>query len=1369
MSTVADIYPLSPLQQGLLFHVSLRPDSGAYLQQVTVSLSGPLSVSRLRRSWEHVVERHAALRTGFVWEGLEEPLQVVSPPGAEPWADTRWAEYDWSDSTGDELDRRLGDFLAEDRARGFPLTAPPLLRLTLLRTGADEHLLVWTVHHLVIDGWSVPLVLADVAACYRGEQPQAQPRAYREFIAWQRDHDLAEADEFWRKELAGFTAPTVLDLGMPDDGSPADEEAAAFGDLVVELSADTTAALAKTARQEQLTLNSVIQGCWALVLSVYARESDVVFGATVSGRPPELAGVDSMVGMFINSLPVRARIDGSLPVAEWLRALQVRQSQARQFEHTPLVRIQSCGEVPGGTPLFETLIGVENYPLRDTELAAPGDTVPVTQRLRGGRFYTHYPLTLLFVPGDRLAVQALYDQRRFGGDAVRTLVQRLCTVLEQVAVAPERLVREVSLADPDERCALAARGADPRPAPRTGERTLVDLVAASIASRGAAEAVVCGEDRLSYAELDRRAGRLARRLRARGCGRGDVVAVCAPRSPELVIALLAVLRSGAAYLPLDPDNPSDRLDFLVADSGAGTVVLHPEPAARFPRLAAGAVLLGDETEGSDDTAADTATNVSASRPGPDDLAYVIYTSGSTGKPKGVEVTHRNVVSLLESTRDEYGFGSDDTWTMFHSAAFDFSVWELWGALGHAGRVVVVPFEISRSPERFAELLVDEGVTVLNQTPSAFRPLAETLVERGDTGSLRLVIFGGEALDVADLRQWFATFGDERPVLVNMYGITEATVHVTQQRLSPKDADLRPHSIGRPLPCAGVYVTDVHGNLVPDGVLGEMWISGTGVARGYRGRPELTAQRFVPDRFAGAGTLYRSGDLARYLPDGTLEFRGRGDDQVQVRGFRVELGEIETVLAGHPGIDEAAVVQRGNGDLAAYLVPSRRHALPVRRLIELSRAQWDATPSEMEPVTVDLPNGATVFAANVSETDFMAREIFTDRTYLQGGIVLPDNACVVDVGANIGLFGVFVAEVCRDPVVFALEPLPPLQELLRRNLYIHDVRGAVLPFGAGAEESTVEFSYYPHATVLSGRYAESAADSGMVKSFLVGQLASQGVQLDEEVIDELLIERLGTQPYTCRVRPLGAVLAEHDITHVDLLKIDVEKSELDVLAGLSDEDFSKIDQIVIEVHDQDGRLEVVRDLLHSKGYRSTVLRDPQLSQTELYNVYASRLPMTAADRGEPGRHPGQQMWRARTALLSDVRAAAAEELPYYMLPVSWTLLDGMPLTTNGKRDLTALPDPDAGAPTAGFVAPRTGTERSLAAIWADILGRDRVGAEDNFFAVGGHSLLATRVIGRIRGELGVRLPLADVFAKPTLAALAEAVDRALLERDQGLQT
>ncbi|WP_394849169.1 amino acid adenylation domain-containing protein [Pendulispora brunnea] len=1329
---VEDIYPLSPLQQGLLFHVLYEPDTGVYLEQLWMTLTGPLDEARLRAAWDRVIERHPALRTGFVWDGLDEPMQIVVPAAS---AHTEWQHGDWRGLDATERERRLQAFLAEDRTHAFPLAEPSLMRLALFRTGEREHLLVWTIHHLVVDGWSLPLILGEVGAYYEHrEATLARRRPYRDYIAWQRAADTTEGESFWRTELAGFTRPTRIGYQRETPGQPAAE--GIHADLRVELDEETSAALRTMARTEQLTLNSVVQGAWAYLLSVHSGKTDVVFGATVSGRPTELAGADEMVGAFINSLPVRVSLQPDRSVADWLRDLQARQAKARQYEHLPLVRIQACAELPPGTPLFDTLLGFENYPLREN-LFRGTDSGPAL-RLLGGTFHTHYPLTVLFIPDEKLGIHALYDTRRLDRDSVQHVLNQLRTLLRNMAQRPRRSLRELSLLTDSERAALTRRQPADLPVP---EVTLLDMVEAQIRERPEVVAVVAGTEQLRYAELDARANALAHRLRAAGCTRQTLVAVCLPRGIDLIVALLAVFKAGGAYLPLDPDNPSERLAFLLRDSAAPIALVHSDTAGLLPAFTGTTLAVDAPSEEELWT---------GSVPTPDDLAYVIYTSGSTGTPKGVRVHHRNVVALFAATASWTSFDHRDTWTLFHSPAFDFSVWEIWGALVHGAKLVIVPFDVSRNPPRFAELLLEQRVTVLNQTPSAFRHLVRAIdkAQDGFAHRLRLVIFGGEALAPADIAPWFARFGHERPRLVNMYGITETTVHVTHHVLTD-DGDT---PLGQPITGTRVHLLDRYGNPVPDGIVGEIHVSGPGVSAGYLHRPELTAERFRLDPFAENrdARMYRSGDLARYRAGGTLEFHGRLDEQVQIRGFRVELGEIEAALSKHPAIGEAAVLAHtvdGEPHLLAFLVPSEPEASPVRRLRALTERE--------EHTTLDLPDGSTVFAVNRSETEFMAREIFTDAVYLQGGITLPDDACVLDVGANIGLFDLFVAQHCARPRIFACEPMPPLREVLARNLEVHGIPATMLPYGLGAAEDTVTFGYYPYATVLSGQFADPADERDVVRAFLVQQLESQGVHLADDVLDELLAERLTTESHRCRIRPLSDVIAEHGLTRIDLLKIDVEKSELDVLAGIREEDYPKIAQMVIEVHDVNGRLAQVTALLHRHGYRTTVLRDPQLTTTGLYNVYARRPDAPAAGSSAP---PAR--WRGANRLLADVRTFAAEQLPYYMLPTRWTLVDRIPLTRNGKRDVAALSELAGQRPSAqaDYAAPIGTTEIALAEIWVEVLGVARVGRADNFFALGGHSLLATQVVGRIRETCEISLPLHQIFSKPTLTELAEAIEQ-----------
>ncbi|TDP93021.1 non-ribosomal peptide synthetase [Labedaea rhizosphaerae] len=1312
---IADIYRLTGTQRGLLFHTLAEPGSGAYVEQVRLRLRGPLRVDAFRAAWDEAIARHPALRTGFVWQGLDDPVQVVAAEVRAP----EWHLGDWRDTTPLDQQARLAEYLAADRARGFDLLVPPLARFALLRLSDDEHLFVWTAHHLIVDGWSFAVVLREVLDRYADPHAPAVPApGFRDHVAWLSAQDPAEAEKYWGGVLSGRAEPTALRIARPE---PVVGET--YGEHRVELSATRTAALIATARRQQVTLNTVLQGCWAVLLAVYSGDEDVVFGAAVAGRPAELPGAQDIVGPCITTLPVRVLVSGDQPVGAWLRLLQDDQSVARQFEHLPLARVQAVADVPPGTPLFETLMGFENYPVDDELFAGAGE---VAVGFDGSWSCSHYPLTLLVEPGERLGLHAMFDRRRLSSSTVEGLLDQLGSLLDAFAGDPEQ---------PLSRFGPATATAGPVEQLAVPEVSIIDLFDAQVRRAPRAIAVVDGDREVTYRELSEWADAVAARV---GPMPGAVLGVCAHRSVELVVGVLAALKTGAAYLPLDPVNPRDRLAALVADAGADTVLVADELADQVPE-AVRAVSLAP--------GAAPAEPVRCAA-GADDLAYVMYTSGSTGRPKGVEVRHRQVVALFAAAARWAGFGPHDTWSLFHSFAFDFSVWELFGALLHGGSLVVVPLATSRSPERFADLVEQTGVTVLNQTPSAFRQLCRAVADRdGLDHDLRLVVFGGEALDPAGLREWTGRFGFAGPRLVNMYGITETTVHVTWHELTESDVDSHASVIGVPLAGTEVRLLDLHGNPVPDGVAGEVFVAGPGLARGYRGAPELTAQRFVT---APDGTrLYRSGDLARRRPDGVLEFAGRADDQVKVRGFRVEPGEIEAVLAAHPAVHEVAVTLREDGRLAAYVAPDERTAGAALRLAGL---RAEAGP---DAEVADLPDGATIFTLNRSETDFMAREIVTDEVYLQGGVTLPDDAVIVDVGANIGLFAVWAAGICANPAIYAVEPMPPAVEVLERNVRLHGIRGAVLPHALGEAETTTTFSYYPYASVLSGRYASAEDERRVVKSFLVGQVEAQGVEIGADILDELLEERLRTVPYECRVRRLSDVLREHGIDRVDLLKIDVEKSELAVLAGLDDADFAKVAQVVVEVHHRDGRLETVTQLLRDKGFRVEVRHDPQLEQTGLHNVYAVR-----PDAGLAPPAGRRARWRGPSALVAELRRAAVAALPEYMRPATWTLLPAIPVTASGKRDRRALPAPDSARPVlaGGYVAPGSALEQRLCQVWQEVLGLDRVGVTDDFFALGGHSLLVTQLVVRVRDELGVQVPLQTVFDVPTVTGMAEVVER-----------
>jgi amino acid adenylation domain-containing protein/non-ribosomal peptide synthase protein (TIGR01720 family) len=876
---VEDVYPLTPMQSGMLFHSLADTTGGAYVTHTRVKLSGVTDPKRLAAAWQRVVDRTPVLRTCFAWRGVGTPVQVVRRDVRLPVA--------------------YRAVTPEDEALGIDPATAPLMRLVIgpVPGEPDAVDLLWTSHHLLLDGWSTSQVFADVlaehAALTTGRAAAAPARRpFRDYLAWLGEQDVTAAQRHWRDVLAGVAARTPLPFDRPPTSAHRTETTAH-----VRLSLPA-ADLERTAREHGLTVNTLVQGAWALLLSRHSGERDVVFGTTVSGRPADLPGVESMVGMFINTVPTRVRVDAAEPLLPWLRALQDTQAESRRFDYLSLAQVQACGEVPAGEPLFDSFVAFENYPLGDEHADGPriqeADSTETTNLALSVAAHTD---------GALLHLELGYDPRLFDAGTAEAVAGRLRRVVAAMAAGLDRALGDLPVlsAAERERVLVGWNGA----AAPTAPATITGLFARQAARTPDAVAVTDGDRALTYAELDELSDRLAHALVERGAGPERLVGLSLPRSADLVVAVLGVLKTGAGYLPLDPDYPAERIARTVADARPVTVVSGELPG--LDGYPAGPV----------------AVDV---RPG--NPAYVIYTSGSTGVPKGVVIPHENVTRLFTATGHWFGFDESGVWALFHSYAFDFSVWELWGPLLHGGRLVVVPHEVSRSPREFLRLLAAERVTVLNQTPSAFYQLMaadEAEPALGECLALRHVVFGGEALDLTRLAGWYRRHRDDAPVLVNMYGITETTVHVTHVALDEATAaSARGSVVGEPIPDLRTYVLDADLRPVPPGAPGELYVAGAGLARGYLNRPGLTARRFVADPFGAPGTrMYRSGDVVRWTADGSLEYLGRADQQVKIRGFRIELGEVEAVLAADPEVAQVAVIDRedepGHRRLVAYVV------------------------------------------------------------------------------------------------------------------------------------------------------------------------------------------------------------------------------------------------------------------------------------------------------------------------------------------------------------------------------------------------------------------------------------------------------------------
>ncbi|WUX23604.1 amino acid adenylation domain-containing protein [Streptomyces sp. NBC_01438] len=928
-----DALPVSPLQEGFFFHAAF--DAGAadlYLVQELLELDGLVDPDRLRGALQLLLDRHPLLRASFRQLPGGEVVQRLAGHVTLPW------------QRADTAETTLDDVLRADRAQPFDLARPPLLRATLVRDG-HRHRLLLTLHHIVADGWSVSVLLRELTAAYRGEELPA-PAAPHPYLAWLATRDRDGAREAWRQALSGLEGPTRLsDLAAAADGEriPARPE-----QVDTRLPEELTEALTTYARTHGLTLSTVMHGAWALLLGALTGSDDVVFGTTVSGRTTEVPGLDSAVGLFINTVPARVVLRAEESLTGLLRRVQDEHTALLDHQHLGLADIQ---RIAGGGELFDTLVVFENHPAPQT----PADHGPDALRITGNDVTdaVHYPLALVVEPGgDGLLLRLKHDAARLDQVTVAILANRFTALLRTLVAEPGRTVARTGLLSEREHAHLAGLNATARPVP---EATLASLFAAQAARTPDAPAVVFEDTTLTYAELDRRAEALARRLRSRGAGPEQYIAVAVPRSAELMVALLGVLKTGAAYLPVDLDYPAERVAFVLGDSGTRTVVTTAEAAGLLPVVPGIDLLLVDRDEPDDRDA--RVPEASVRHAGPDHPAYLIYTSGSTGRPKGVTVTHRAVVNRLQWMQGEYGLGADDRVLQKTPAAFDVSVWEFFWPLVEGATVVLARPGGHRDPGYLAGLIRARRITTLHFVPSmlaAFTQALESDTEHPDwAASLRRAFCSGEALTGAQAANWSeltARSGRSPVPLHNLYGPTEAAVDVTSFAYVPDgDGGSGPAvPIGRPVWNTRLHVLDPFLRQVPDGVAGELYLAGVQLARGYHDRPGTTAERFVADPFGGPGErMYRTGDLVRRRADGAVEYLGRTDRQVKIRGNRIELGEIEAVLAALPGVARGTVIVR-DGALAGYAVPAPGTVLDTDAL---RAALAEALPAPMVPGTV----------------------------------------------------------------------------------------------------------------------------------------------------------------------------------------------------------------------------------------------------------------------------------------------------------------------------------------------------------------------------------------------------------------------------------
>ncbi|ACC81022.1 non-ribosomal peptide synthetase [Nostoc punctiforme] len=916
MNNIEDLYELSPMQQGMLFHTLYAPESEVYFEQLLCILSGKLNFTAFQKAWEQVVARHPILRSSFYWEEIEKPLQMVSKQ-----VDLPWEELDWRNFTPDEQQQHLEDFLKCDRQKGFELDVAPLMRFTIIRLGEETYQFIWSHHHILFDGWSMQIILKEVLAFYeahqRGEHLRLQHvRPYREYIQWLQQQDSDQAKKFWQETLQGFEVPTSL-RGNSEQRT-ANRGLEIYNEQSFQLSQTVIEKLQHAARQHHLTLNNLVQGAWALLISRYSGETDVVFGATVSGRPPTLEQVDSMVGLFINTLPIRTQVSGKTQLLPWLKQLQTQALEQEQYAYCSLAEIQQLSDIPTGLPLFESILVFENYPLNSAEQETK-KTLEISHISCFER--TNYPLTLVINPASQLSGRIVYDTSCFEEQTIARMIGHFQTLLAGMADNLQQYISQLSLlsADEEEQLILLENH---QPTDSINYKCIHILFEEQVEKNPDAIAVVYEKKHLTYRELNNRANQLAHYLKSLGVKPEVRVGICVERSLEMVIGILAILKAGGAYVPLDPAYPSERLALMLEDVQTPILLTQTDLQNRLPLNNQTVVNLDSDWE----IIAKHKKDNLHSEVNPENLAYIIYTSGSTGTPKGTEVVHRSIIGFMFGV-DYIHLDAEQIWLQHSSISWDALTLELWPPLLYGGRCVLYPEKIP-TPEGLSRIIQEQRVNTLFLTTALFNLMIDTMPQ--GLSEIKQLMFGGESVSVPHVRRALKLLPETK--IIHVYGPSECTVFTSSYPI-PQQIAQNAHSIsiGKPIGDRTVYLLDEDLHRVPIGVVGELYVGGASVARGYLNQPKLTREKFISNPFIEGDTLYKTGDLVRCLPDGNLEFLGRIDAQVKIRGFRIELAEIEAILTKHPGIKQVVVIARedepGKKFLVAYLVAKDNSPIP----------------------------------------------------------------------------------------------------------------------------------------------------------------------------------------------------------------------------------------------------------------------------------------------------------------------------------------------------------------------------------------------------------------------------------------------------------
>jgi amino acid adenylation domain-containing protein/FkbM family methyltransferase len=1339
---------LSFAQQRLWFLHQLEPDSAAYNILTVIQLSGDLNLEALERALSEVSRRHESLRTRF--ETVDgQPTVSIDEPAA-----VKVPVVDLAHLAADEREREARRLAAAEQEYSFDLARGPLVRVNLLRFAPDNQVLLVSMHHIITDGWSTDVLSREMTALYHAySEGQPSPLAelpiqYVDFAQWQREwlrHAALDAQlSYWRRHLGG-NPPS---LQLPTDRARASTPSShgAHQDAVIDEA--LTASLKAFSRREGVTLFMTLLAAFKTLLYRHTGQEDILVGIPIAGR--NRAETEGLIGLFLNTLVLRTDLSGSPSFRELLKrerevALGAYAHQDVPFEKL-VAELQPDREL-GRNPFFDvmvnfinaptTLVGLEASNLNYTELTEQQAQLPLMLIVRD--------------EGAQLALRLLYQDALFSSEKIYGLLDQFQHLLAQVVQSPEASLDSYSLVTPDTQSLLPDASV---PLDEPAYDLMPEMCRVWAREMPLQIAVKQGDRVLTYGELIERATRLAQILVAEGVGRGEVVTVTGQRSIGLITSMLAVLMSGGVLLSSDRNLPAERQRLMLDQSKSKFMLYAGEPSPEDAWLAERQSLVIKYVNPHDGRATDAGASAEHELPAlaPDDAAYIFFTSGTTGIPKGTLGNHKGLSHFLTWQRETFGINSQDRAAQLTALSFDVVLRDIFTPLV-SGATLCLPLEAEDfAPEDFIPWLAQEKITLLHAVPSLAQFWLAHAAAKVVATDLRWAFFAGEPLSDVLVRRWREVFPEAG--VVNLYGPTETTLAKCYYEV-PAEPSPGVQPVGRPLPQTQALILNRQDGLCGTGEPGEIVIRTPFRTYGYINATAENQARFVKNFFRAdeQDLLYRTGDSGRYRLDGSIEILGRIDNQVKIRGVRIEPEEIETALVRHPALREAVVVARedkpGDKQLVAYVVPEPKHAPTVA-----GRPRYR------------LPNNMAIVHLNKNESDYLYREVFELQAYIRHGITIDDGAFILDVGANIGLFSLYAQQMARATKIFAFEPTPVTFATLKTNISLYGSDVTLFNFGISSENKTATFTFFPRFSFLTGLYADPETEKEVVKAYVVSQQKTGDADLSqiEAEADEILEDRFAVETFDAQLRTLSSVIEEHRIEQVDLLKINVEKSELDVLQGIKPEDWRKIKQLVMEV-DVQGNLVGIEALLKQHGFAYVVEQDIWLTETPLCYVYAVRddLQEKLIVEQERGVHARPVPALDAPFLTSmELKRYAAERLPLYMIPSVFVMMDELPLTPNGKVDRRALPAPDANAAEQrdAYAPPRNHIEEALTEIWAEVLGVERVGIYDNFFESGGHSLVVTRMISRVRKAFEVELSVRTVFERATIAELAATIETTL---------